>query len=124
MIPVNRKMTLSEEGKIIVDDLTEKLSLDRPLVIQIALAKGIQLANGLPEENIDKGVNKWTIPDNIIKENYFILFKYLIQNEVQKPINSDELHELMINYIEFGLRELAKINKEKTSMEDIRLAII
>lgn len=124
MIPVNRKMTLSEEGKIIVDDLTEKLSLDRPLVIQIALAKGIQLANGLPEENIDKGVNKWTIPDNIIKENYFILFKYLIQNEVQKPINSYELHELMINYIEFGLRELAKINKEKTSMEDIRLAII
>lgn len=124
MIPVNRKMTLSEEGKIIVDDLTEKLSLDRPLVIQIALAKGIQLANGLPEENIDKGVNKWTIPDNIIKENYFILFKYLIQNEVQKPINSDELHELMINYIEFGLRELAKINKEKTSMEDIRLALI
>lgn len=124
MIPVNRKMTLSEEGKIIVDDLTEKLSLDRPLVIQIALAKGIQLANGLPEENIDKGVSKWTIPDNIIKENYFILFKYLIQNEVQKPINSDELHEFMINYIEFGLRELAKINKEKTSMEDIRLAII
>ena len=121
---MNRKMTLSEEGSIILDDVTEQLSLDRPVVIQIALAKGLQKINGIPEVTYDKGVNKWTIPDNIIKENNYILFKYLIQNEAGRPINNDELHKYMIDYIEFGLRELNKISKEKASMEDLRIAIL
>lgn len=35
----NRKMTLSEKGKSMLDDLTEQLELDRPFVLQVALAK-------------------------------------------------------------------------------------
>lgn len=103
---MNKKMTLSGEGKSILDDLAEQLSLDRPMVIHIALAKGLQKIEGIPGLTYDKGTNKWTIPDNIIKEDNFLLFKYLIQNEAGKPINNDELHEYMNNLIEFGLREL------------------
>lgn len=120
----NRKMTLSEDGKILLDELTEQLELERPFVIQIALAKGIQKSDGIPEVSHEKGIKKWTIPDNIIKDDNFILFKYLIQNEARRPINNDELHEYMITFIELGLRELSKINQEKASMEDLRIAII
>ena len=121
---MNKKMTLSGEGKSILDDLTEQLTLQRPMVIQIALAKGLQKIEGIPKHTYEKNTNKWTIPDNIIKDDNFLLFKYLIQNEAGKPINNDELHKYMINLIEFGLRELFRINNEKTSMEDLRIAIL
>ncbi|MCM3741906.1 hypothetical protein M3210_16760 [Oceanobacillus luteolus] len=120
----NRKMTLSEKGKSMLDDLTEQLELDRPFVLQVALAKGIQISSGAPSTSYDKGSKSWTIPDNIIKDDNFTLFKYLIQNEAKKPIDNQELHDYMIRFIESGLRELSRTSQEKTSMEDLRIAIL
>lgn len=120
----NKKMVLSEDGKIMLDELTEQLDFDRPFVLHIALAKGIQISTGIHNISLDKGSKKWTIPDNIIKDEHFTLFKYLIQNEAKEPIDNDQLHEYMITLIELGLRELSKINQEKSSMEVLRLAII
>ena len=88
----NKRMTLSEEGKVLLDNLTEQLDFERVFVIHLALAKGLQISNGIPREMIHKGSKKWTIPDNIIKENHFTLFKYLIQNEAQEPLDNEQLH--------------------------------
>jgi|SRR5690625_1422705 len=120
----NKKMVISTDGKSILDKLTEQLDLERPFVVQLALAKGIQISKRIPNFTYDKGPNKWTIPDNIIKEENFILFKHLIQNEAQQSINNDQIHRYMIFFIESGLRELTKINLEKTSMEDLKISIL
>lgn len=121
---MNKKMILSEEGKLILDDITEQLDMERPIVIQIALAKGIQNSDKLQSFVYDKGSNKWTIPDNIINEENFLLFKYLIQNEEGRSLDNIELHEYLIEYIELGLRQLDQISKEKTSLEDLRITIL
>lgn len=121
---MNKKMILSEEGKLILDDITEQLDMERPIVIQIALAKGIQNSDKLQSFVYDKGSNKWTIPDNIINEENFLLFKHLIQNEEGRSLDNIELHEYLIEYIELGLRQLDQISKEKTSLEDLRIAIL
>lgn len=118
----NRRMLLSLEGKEILDTLTAALELDRPTVIHIALAKGIA-SDELPVENFDPK-NRWTIPDNIIKERDFLLFKHLTIQKVNHILNDDELHKYMIIFIENGLRIMQRLNNNKTSMQDLRLLIL
>ena len=99
------------------------LEIERPQTIKIALAKGISISNGPITEDYSGGKNKWVIPEGIIKDKEFVLFKHLIINEMEKPLNEEELHKHMLAYIEKGLRQLQIILKEKTSMEDFRLSI-
>lgn len=120
----NRRIRLTEDGKKILDLLTEQLEVDRPTAIHIALAKGIQISDQVPNEEYSDNKNKWTIPDNIIKEQEFLLFKHLIINEVQTTVDDETLHDLMRLYIEKGLRKMHDIYKEKTSMEDLRISIL
>lgn len=117
-------MLLSREGKSMLDLITEYLEIDRPTTIKIALAKGLQVSRGKINNNTIDNKNKWTIPDNIIKENDFLLFKHLIQNEVEVSLDEESLHESMITYIESGLRVINEIYHEKTSMEDLRISIL
>ncbi|WP_419883514.1 hypothetical protein ACN6MY_08165 [Peribacillus sp. B-H-3] len=119
----NKRMLLSEEGKKIVDLIAESLEVERPMAIRIALAKGIAVSSGSINENYTGG-NRWTIPDSIIKDKEFLLFKHLIINETNKSLNDEELHKYMLMYIEKGLRTLRDILKNKTSMEDFRLSIL
>lgn len=116
-------MSLSEEGKQILDEVVSFLEIDRPHAIKIALAKGIATCTGPPPETISRGT-KWTIPDNIIKESEFTLFKHLIFEEAKKSLNDEELHQFMLAYIEQGLRIIISIQSEKTSLEDARLIIL
>lgn len=120
----NRRMLLSEDGKKILDDLVDVLEIDRPMVVKIALAKGISVSNGPIKEEYTAGKNKWTIPDGIIKDKEFLLFKHLIINEINSEITEDELHKHMVAFIEKGLRTLQVLLKNKTSMEDFRLSIL
>lgn len=115
-------MLLSAEGKEILDTLTAALELDRPTVVHIALAKGIA-ENDLLNEEFDTR-NRWTIPDNIIKEKDFLLFKHLIIQKADRILNDDELHKYMIILIENGLRIMKNLNDNKTSMQDLRLLIL
>ncbi|MFY4775832.1 hypothetical protein [Metabacillus sp. RGM 3146] len=121
----NKRMNLSEEGKEILDNIIALLETERPQAIKIALAKGISISDNvdIPQYN-SSGKNKWTIPDSIIKDKEFTLFKHLIINEAEKPLNDDTLHDYMIAYIEIGLRALDSLKKSKTSMEDFRLMIL
>jgi len=118
-------MSLSGEGKVILDQLTEILDLERPSIVKICLAKGIAESNGIPDD-LQKlsSKNKWTIPDGIIKEKEFSMFKHLIINEINTSITNVELHKYMLIFIEKGLRLLKNIHKEKASLEDIRISIL
>ncbi|MFD0824425.1 hypothetical protein ACT8ZR_01995 [Neobacillus sp. M.A.Huq-85] len=120
----NRRMQLSERGKKILDSVADILEVERPFAVKIALAKGISVSNGPVAEEFDGGKDKWTIPDNIIKDKEFLLFKHIIINEVEKPLNEDELHKHMLSFIEKGLRKLNDELENKTSMEDFRLIIL
>lgn len=119
----NRRMQLSEEGKEILDLIAVIMEIERPMAVKIALAKGIAMAKGAVSDEFTSG-KKWTIPDNIIKDKEFLLFKHLIISEVNKPLDDDELHKHMLLFIEKGLRSLQEIHHKKTSMEDFRLAIL
>jgi hypothetical protein len=120
----NRRMSLSQQGKEILDKLAETLEVDRPMAVKIALSKGISISTGPVLEVYDGGQDKWTIPDNIIKDKEFLLFKHLIINEVNLPLDETELHKHMLAFIEKGLRRLNDDLKTKTSMEDFRLTIL
>lgn len=121
-VMANKRMLLSAEGKEILDTLTAALELERPTVVQIALAKGIASDESSIKEYETK--NKWTIPDNIIKNKDFLLFKHLIIQHAEHALNDDELHKYMIAFIEDGLRIMQVLNNNKTSMQDLRLLIL
>lgn len=120
----NRKMMLSEEGKTILDTIVDALEIDRPTAIKIALAKGIATSKGPDNEEYSGGKNKWTIPDAIIKDKEYLLFKHLIINEIDEQLSDEEVQKYMLHYIENGLRKLEEIHQHKTSMEDFRLSIL
>jgi hypothetical protein len=120
----NRRMHLSGEGKEILDQLVDALEVDRPNAVKIALAKGLSMSDGALSSDYTGSKNKWTIPDNIIKDKEFILFKHLIINEVNKPLNEEEIHQYMLAFIEHGLRKIEQQLKEKSSLGDNRLLIL
>lgn len=120
----NRRMNLSGTGKEILDLLCEVLEIDRPQGVKIALAKGIAKANGEIEDDFKDGKTKWTIPDNIIKDKEFLLFKHLIINELQNSLNEDEIHQNMLMYIEYGLRIIKREVDNLSSLEDYRIIVL
>ncbi|MFK4997007.1 hypothetical protein ACI2OX_03850 [Bacillus sp. N9] len=97
----NRRMTLSGEGKILLDKIADALDIDRPMAVNAALAKGIAISTGPVQEiTFNDNQPKWTIPDNIIKDKEFLLFKHLVINEINSSLNEDELHKHMTAFIE------------------------
>lgn len=118
-------MLLSKEGKNLLDELANILEMERPTVLKIALAKGIATSTGSITNEYGNSGEKWTIPDNIIKGDEFLLFKHLIINEADQPIRDEEvLHKHMLYYIEKGLRTLQYVNNNKNSLDDIRMSIL
>ncbi|MFK4477834.1 hypothetical protein [Bacillus sp. RC206] len=120
----NRRMNLSGTGKETLDLLCEVLEIDRPQGIKIALAKGIANATGKINDDFKDGKNKWTIPDNIIKDKEFLLFKHLIINEMQVALNEDEITQSMLLYIEFGLKIIKQEIENLSSLEDYRIIVL
>ncbi|HDR4947819.1 MULTISPECIES: hypothetical protein [Bacillus cereus group] len=120
----NRRMNLSGTGKETLDLLCEVLEIDRPQGIKIALAKGIANATGKINDDFKDGKTKWTIPDNIIKDKEFLLFKHLIMNEMQVTLNEDEITQSMTLYIEHGLKIIKQEIDNLSSLEDYRIIVL
>ncbi|PHG68923.1 hypothetical protein [Bacillus toyonensis] len=120
----NRRMNLSGTGKETLDLLSEVLEIDRPHGIKIALAKGIANATGKINDDFKDGKNKWTIPDNIIKDKEFLLFKHLIINEMQVALNEDKITQSMLLYIEYGLKIIKQEIDNLSSLEDYRIIVL
>ncbi|MDV2884689.1 hypothetical protein RYX45_05830 [Alkalihalophilus pseudofirmus] len=120
----NRKMSLSMEGKETLDLLLEHIDCDRPFGVKLALAKGIANANGDDTPSIKNSTGKWTIPDNIIREDDYLLFKHLIINEIGSTIGDEEVDKSMILYIEYGLGIIKEEISNLSSLEDYRIKIL
>ncbi|PFI26381.1 hypothetical protein [Bacillus cereus] len=120
----NRRMNLSGTGKETLDLLCEVLEIDRPQGVKMALAKGIANATGKINDDFKDGKNKWTIPDNIIKDKEFLLFKHLIINEMQIALNEDEITQNMLLYIEYGLKIIKQEIDNLSSLEDYRIIVL
>lgn len=120
----NRRMNLSGTGKETLDLLCEVLEIDRPQGVKIALAKGIANATGKINDDFKDGKNKWTIPDNIIKDKEFLLFKHLIINEIHVALNEDEITQSMLLYIEYGLKIIKQEIDNLSSLEDYRIIVL
>ncbi len=111
-------------GKETLDLLIEHLDCERPFAIKLALAKGLAKANGTVSPSQDYSNGKWTIPDNIIRDDDYLLFKHLIINEIGQPLSEDEIDKHMILFIEYGLQVIKQEIDELTSLEDYRIKIL
>ncbi|MFC2947981.1 hypothetical protein [Virgibacillus sediminis] len=117
----NRKLSLSKEGKDILEKAVVSLDLERALVVKMSLAKGIAHKDDVQFDT--NSTPKWTIPD-IIKNNEFLMFKHLIISKNRETVEEEELYGLMQFYIEKGIRVIGKELDNKNSLEDSRFVII
>lgn len=120
----NRRMNLSGTGKEILDRMCEHLEIERPLGVKIAFAKGIALSNGDLSTEFKDSKSKWTIPDNIIRDREYLLFKHLIIEEVNRSLNDEEINNFMLYFIEKGLRNILEEIENLSSMDDYRITIL
>lgn len=121
----NSKFYISKEAKDLIDSLKVILNIDEtPTIVKLVLAKGIaSLKTAVPVEKIG-GKDQWLVPENIIKDRDYLLFKHLIINEYETVISDQEINKYFSYLIEQGAAELKKVENEKTSFEDIRVAIL
>jgi hypothetical protein len=120
----NKRMNLSGTGKEILDTLCEVLEIERPHGIKIAFAKGLSKATGKVGGGYNDIKPKWTIPDNIIRDKDYLLYKHLIINELQTSLSDDEVNEHMLRFIEYGLRIIDEEIKILATIEDYRIKVL
>lgn len=121
----NSKFNISIEAKDIIDTLKITLEInDTPTIIKLALAKGISMLNGPQPIQKFESKGNWLVPENIIRDNEYLLFKHLIINEYQMIFKDNEINKYFAYLIEIGTRELNKIMQEKAALQDIRIAIL
>lgn len=119
----NRKRNLSGTGKELLDSLCVRAEVERPLALKFALAKGIAL--GFHQINSPKDDKpKWTIPDGLIKDREYLLFKHLIIQEQQTGLDDEAVSDYIVSYIEVGLRAFQQVMEEQTSLEDFRIKML
>lgn len=121
----NIKFNISKEAKDIIDSLKVILDInDTPTIIKLALAKGI--ATMEPNEPTKKfnASGNWLVPENIIKDRDYLLFKHLIINELNKVISDKDINEYFAFYIEKGARALQEKIDQKTSFDDLRILLL
>ncbi|WP_175537590.1 hypothetical protein, partial [Mycobacterium tuberculosis] len=99
-----------------------KSYVDRPFIIRLALAKGLSSHRNTDINEQHQG-EKWEIPDIFTVEEY-TLYSHIIINQAKKILTSDEINNEIITRIEVGLRILDQIQKEKNSLDDLRLSLL
>jgi hypothetical protein len=122
----NKRMILSGNGKEILELLCVTLEVDRPQGIKIALAKGISNneKNSINIDNAQDYKATWTIPDNIIKDREYLLFKHLIIHEISQSLDEDQIAVHMLQFIEYGLKVIRREMDTRVSLEDYRITIL
>jgi len=118
----NKQLSLSKEGKDLLDIVTSDLSIDRPLTIKVALAKALSSTMTVSVDT--SSVPKWSIPEGIIKNEDYLLFKHLIFEHESRALDDSELNKQFLFLIEKGIRILNKEIRSKNSLQDSRSAIL
>ncbi|MFI2859249.1 hypothetical protein ACH6EH_19325 [Paenibacillus sp. JSM ZJ436] len=113
---------LSYEGKLLLDYFVDALSVDRPFIMRLALSKGLSSHRNI-EINNQIGGNRWEIPNflNLVEYN---LYSHIIINQAKRVLSAEEINNEILNQIEKGLRLLNYVQKEKNSLDDLRVAIL
>jgi hypothetical protein len=112
-------MVLSSRGKEILDNYVSYLSIQRPHVLRIAFARGLNLDGASPTHQ-EKG---WEIPD-IFSEEDLLLFKHLLIHKLKRDFSTDELTSEIVTTIEQGLRNMEQIYEERNTIDDLRMLLI
>lgn len=121
----NSKFNISKEAKDIIDSLKVILSIEEtPTIIKLALAKGISILDPNEPKQKFNDNGQWLVPENIIKDRDYLLFKHLIINELNKVITDKDINEYFAFYIEKGARALQEKIDNKTSFDDIRILLL
>ena len=123
----NSKFHISKEAKDIIDSLKVILNIDdTPIIVKLALAKGIAILQTKEpiDQEITKDKEKWLVPENIIKDRDYLLFKHLIINEYDMVVSDKDINKYFAYFIERGARELQKVEQAKNSFEDIHVSIL
>ncbi|WP_280771825.1 hypothetical protein [Salipaludibacillus daqingensis] len=120
----NKKMYISISSKKILDSLCDHLECERPYGLKIALAKGIANYEGQQVNLSSISGEKWTIPDNIIKGEDFLLFKQLIINETNTTFEDSGLEKTMAHFIELGLGVIEDEINNLSALEDYKTTLI
>lgn len=121
----NSKFNISKETKDIIDSLKVILDIDdTPSILKLVLAKGIASLN--PAEKIEKpeSSGQWLVPENVIKDRDYLLFKHIIINELETIITDSDINKYFAFYIEKGARLIQNQIDGKTSFDDIRITIL
>lgn len=116
---MSKRMVLSSMGKEILDNYISYLSLQRPQVLKIAFARGLNL-DGVPPIHKDKG---WEIPD-IFSEEDIMLFQHLLIHKLKRETTTDELAVEIVTAIERGLQNMHRIYEERNTIDDLRMLLI
>lgn len=116
--------TVSGTGKQLLDSFCERLEFARPKGIKVAIAKGIARGIVPSKDDYKDGKSKWELPDSIIKDNEYTLFKHIIINEHQIAMSDSEVNEYILLYFESGIRTLMDELSEMTTLEDSRIKIL
>lgn len=101
----NSKFNITRAAKDLIDSFKVVLDIDdTPIIIKLGLAKGISILD--PSEKIEKFEDDgyWLVPENIIKDKEYLLFKHLIINELGIFISDTDINKYFAFYIEKGLR--------------------
>lgn len=109
-----KRKHLSYEGKLLLDYFTDALSVDRPFIMRLALAKGLSSHRNIEVINQSDG-NRWEIPD-FFKVDEYKLYSHIIINQARRVLSAEEINNEILNQIEKGLRILEQIQKEKTHL--------
>lgn len=117
-----KRKHLSYEGKQLLDYFADALSVDRPFIMRLALSKGLSSHRNIEITNQSDG-NRWEIPDFFNVDEYN-LFSHIIINQARRVLSAEEINNEILKQIEKGLRILDQIQKEKNSLDDLRLAIL
>lgn len=117
-----KRKHLSYEGKQLLDYFAYALSVDRPFIMRLAISKGLSSHRNIEITNQSDG-NRWEIPDFFTVDEYN-LYSHIIINQVKRVLSAEEINNEILKQIERGLRILDQIQKEKNSLDDLRLAIL
>ncbi|MGA8942500.1 MAG: hypothetical protein WB502_07245 [Thermoactinomyces sp.] len=124
----NDRMTMSSEADGLIKKIITVLDLDinnsqsRPTVLKIAFAKGLKHVKDEPRD--DFGGGGWVIPAGVIaKDTDYLLYKHLIINELQKPIDDKEVDQYLLRYIEEGLRVMNEEIDQLSPLENYMIKL-
>lgn len=121
----NRRFTLTKEATDLLEQVMVELGLhdNRPEALRIALVKGLTECDELPP--LPPGGGGFTVPDGVIAKNDdYLMYKHLIIEKFQQPIDDKEVDSYLHRLIEAGLRIMGEEIEQLSSLDNYLLFLV